>query len=102
MRVLSDKGIQFRTFPVIPRKRVKFDEDVPVIYTEFGSNNEVFKCQGGFFTHNTYRLLDFFVSYWFEIASKNWMQKVGSKYPKKLTGLKHRCERCKILNILTI
>jgi hypothetical protein len=31
-------------------------------------------------------LLDFFVSYWFEIASKDWMQKFGSKYPKKLYG----------------
>jgi hypothetical protein len=85
MKALSDKGIQFRTFPVVPRKRIKFHEDTPVVVKEFGSGDEVFKCQGGYFTHNTYRLLDFFVSYWFEIASRNWMQNHGSKYPNKFS-----------------
>jgi len=86
MRALSDKAIQFRTFPVVPRKRVKFDQDETVTFTEFDSSNILFQCQGGFFTHNSYRLLDFFVSYWFDVVCKNWTKTFGGKYPDKVTG----------------
>ncbi|MGV7223233.1 MAG: hypothetical protein ACQ9MH_17100 [Nitrospinales bacterium] len=86
MRILTDKAIQFRTFPVVPRKRVKFNPDTAVEVTEFGSNNVVFKCLGGYFTHNSYRLFDYFVSHWFEIAHKNWLSKYGDKYPSNFFG----------------
>lgn len=86
MRILTDKGIQFRTFPVVPRKRIKYDEDTPVVFKEFGSSNEVFKCLGGYFTHNSYRLLDYFVSHWFEIACRKWTAKYGGKYPSNFFG----------------
>ena len=86
MKPLTDKAIQFRTFPVVPRKRVKFNPDTAVEVTEFGSDNVVFKCLGGYFTHNSYRLLDYFVSHWFEIARKNWLSKYGDKYPSNFFG----------------
>ena len=70
MRTLSDKAIQFRTYPVISRKRIKYDPETPVEFTEFESTVPAFKCLGGYFSHNTYRLLDYFTSHWFEIASR--------------------------------
>jgi hypothetical protein len=85
MRALSDKAIQFRTFPVIPRKRVKFDQNETVNFTEFNSKNILFQCEGGFFTHNSYRLLDYFTSYWFEVVCINWTKNFGGKFPDKIT-----------------
>ena len=84
MKILSDKAIQFRTYPVVPRKRVTFDEDSPVDYRSFGSKVPVFKCLGGYFTHHTYNLVDFFVSYWFEIFNRRWMEVFGGNFPKKI------------------
>ena len=84
MRILSDKAIQFRTYPVVPRKRVTFDEDTPVDYMSFGSDAPVFKCLGGYFTHYTYNLLDFFVSYWSEIFNRKWVEMFGGNFPKKI------------------
>jgi len=84
MRTLSDKAIQFRTYPVVPRKRIKFDEDTPVDYQSFGSDATVYRCLGGYFTHHTYNLLDYFVSYWFEIFNRKWMEKFGGSFPKKI------------------
>jgi len=84
MKILSDKAIQFRTYPVIPRKRVTFDEDISVDYMSFGSDAPVFKCLGGYFTHYTYNLLDFFTSYWFEIFNRKWMEMYDGNFPKKI------------------
>jgi hypothetical protein len=84
MRILSDKAIQFRTYPVVPRKRVTFDEDTPVDYMSFGSDAPVFKCLGGYFTHHTYNVLDFFVSYWSEIFNRKWVEMFGGNFPKKI------------------
>ncbi|WP_155303619.1 hypothetical protein [Desulfosarcina widdelii] len=95
MKVLGDKGIMFRTYPVVPRKRVKFDPDIPVEFTEFGSGIPTFQCLGGYFTHHSYRLLDFFVSHWFEIARRNWTLKFGGQYPSKLSG--DNLEKLKLL-----
>ena len=86
MKALTDKAVQFRTYPVIPRKRVKFDPDIAVEIDEYGSENTAFKCLGGFFTHNSYCLLDFFVSHWFEIARRNWTTKFGGQYPTDFFG----------------
>lgn len=86
MRPLTDKAIQFRTFPVVPKKRVKFDPFTAVEVTEFGSDNAAFKILGGYFTHNSYRLFDYFVSHWFEIASKKWIDKYGDSYPSNFLG----------------
>jgi len=84
MRVVTDKGIHFRTFPVIPRKRVKFDPEETIEYSLFGSDEVVFKCKGGYLTHHSYNLLDYFTSHWFKTAAKKWAIKFGEKYPKKL------------------
>jgi hypothetical protein len=84
MRILSDKAIQFRTYPVVPRKRVAFDEDTLVNFMSFGSDAPVFKCLGGYFTHYTYNLLDFFVSSWFEIFNRKWTEMFGGNFPKKI------------------
>ena len=86
MKALADKGIMFRTFPVVPRKRVKFDPGVPVEFFEFGSSNPVFQCLGGYFTHHSYRLLDYFVSHWFEVARRSWTVKFGGQYPQRFFG----------------
>ena len=86
LKTLTDKAIQFRTFPVVPRKRVKYDPGTAVEVAEFGSDNLVFSCLGGYFTHNSYRLLDYFVSHWFEIASHKWTAKYGDKYPSNFFG----------------
>ena len=64
----------------MPRKRIKFDPDVTVEFTEFGSGNPVFKCRGGYFTHKSYRLMDYFVSHWFEVVCQNWTTKIGGQY----------------------
>jgi hypothetical protein len=66
----------------MPRKRVKFNENTPVIQSSFGSDDEIFCCTGGYFSHHSYNLLDFFVSCWFEIFNKKWKQKYGSGCPK--------------------
>jgi len=84
MRVLTDKAIHFRTFPVIPRKRVKFDQEKTIEHTLFGLDDIVFKCRGGYFTHKSYCLLDYFVSCWFEIVAKKWSTEFGEKYPKRV------------------
>jgi len=86
LRALTDKAIQFRTFPVVPRKRVKFDPNTAVEVTEFGSDNLVYSCLGGYFTHDSYRLLDYFVSHWFEIARNKWTAEHGDKYPSNFFG----------------
>lgn len=101
MRALTDKGIMFRTFPVVPRKRVKFDPEVAVVFSEFGSENAAFQCRGGYFTHHSYRVLDYFVSHWFEIARRNWTAKFGGQYPTKYFGdsLKNLTELTPILNM---
>jgi hypothetical protein len=96
VRALTDKAIQFRTFPVFPRKRVKFDPDVTIEFAEFGSGVPAFQCCGGYFTHHSYRLLDYFVSHWFEIVRRNWAAKFGSQYPTKFFG-----DSLKSLTILT-
>jgi hypothetical protein len=82
VRTLSDKGILFRTFPVISRKRIKYDAETPVEFTEYGSTVPAFKCLGGYFSHNTYRLLDYFTSHWFEISNRRWTEEYGGTYPK--------------------
>ena len=86
MRTLSDKAIQFRTYPVIPRKRIKYDTETPVEFNEFESTVPAFKCLGGYFSHNTYRLLDYFTSHWFEIASRKWTEEFGGNIPKAFAG----------------
>jgi hypothetical protein len=86
VRHIADRGILWRTFPVMPRKRVKFDPETPVEFTLFQSNEVVFRCLGGFFTHNSYNLLDWFASYWLEIASRKWRDKFGEDYPKTFKG----------------
>ena len=101
MKVLADKGIMFRTFPVVPRKRVKFDPAVAVVFSEFGSENPAFQCRGGYFTHHSYRLMDYFVSHWSEIARRNWTAKFGGQYPTKFFGdsLKNLTELSPILKM---
>ena len=84
MRSLTDKAIQYRTFPVVPRKRVSFDENAPVITSLFESDTPIFKCQGGYFTHHTYNLLDFFVSDWFKTFNGKWRMKYGSNFSNKI------------------
>ena len=81
MKSISDRGILWRTFPVFPRKRVRFNPDVPADFTLFESNEPIFKCLGGYFTHNSYNLLDSFVSYWSELAGRQWLEKFGQNYP---------------------
>jgi hypothetical protein len=81
MRALTDKAIQFRTFPVMPRRRVMFDANVPVILTSFESKDPVFKLMGGYFTRHSYNLLDYFVSRWADIATAKWKQQFGTNYP---------------------
>ena len=70
MRTLTDKALSFRTFPVVPRKRVKFESDIPAEFTAFGSKQSLFECLGGYFTHHSFNLMDFFVSYWAGIAEQ--------------------------------
>lgn len=81
MKTLTDRGILWRTFPVIPRKRVRFDSTAPVEFSLFESDDPVFKCLGGYFTHNTYNLFDWFVSYWHNIAVKKWVESFRQDYP---------------------
>jgi hypothetical protein len=81
MTPLTDRGMLWRTFPVIPRKRVNFDPELPVEFTLFNRSDVVFKCQGGYFTHNSYNLLDLFSSYWREICAREWMRAFGETYP---------------------
>ena len=81
MKNLTDRGILWRTFPVIPRKRIKYDPKVPVEFSLFGSNDPVFKCLGGYFTHNSYNLFDWFVSYWHDIAVKKWVELFREDHP---------------------
>jgi len=88
LRNLTDKAIQFRTFPVVPRKRVKFNPDTAFEVAEFGSDNSIFKCLVGYFTHNSYRLIDYFISHWFEIARKKWIDNYGDNYPSNFFGSK--------------
>ena len=96
--MLSDKAIQFRTYPVIPRKRIKYDPETPVEFTDFKSSVPSFKCLGGYFSYNTYRLLDYFTSHWFEIASRQWTEEFGGNIPKALAG--HDLDRLKLLSPL--
>ena len=84
MRLLTDKAIQYRTYPVVPRKRVAFDEGTPVVVSLFESDSPIFKCQGGYFSHHSYNLLDFFVSAWFKIFSDKWREMFGGNFPKKI------------------
>lgn len=84
MKILSEKAIHFRTYPVIPRKRITFDEGAPVKKSLFESDTPIFKCQGGYFTHYTYNLLDFFVSYWFEIFNGKWRIGFGGNFRRKI------------------
>ena len=81
MKILTDRGILWRTFPVIPRKRIKYDPTVPVEFCLFESNDPVFKCLGGYFTHNSYNLFDWFISYWHEIGVKKWIELFREDYP---------------------
>jgi len=98
VRTLSDKAIQFRTYPVIPRRRIKYDPETPVEFTEFESAVPAFKCMGGYFSHNTYRLLDYFTSRWFEIANRQWTEEYGGNIPKAFAG--HDLDRLKTLSPL--
>ena len=98
MRTLSDKAIQFRTYPVIPRKRIKYDPETPIEFTNFEMDVPAFKCLGGYFTHNTYRLLDYFTSHWFEIASRKWTEEFGGNIPRAFAG--NDLERLKTLSPL--
>jgi hypothetical protein len=66
---------------VIPRRRVRFDPGVQVEFSLFGSNDPVFKCLGGYFTHNSYNLFDWFVSYWHDLAVKKWVELFREDYP---------------------
>ena len=84
MRLLTDKAIQYRTYPVVPRKRVTFDEVTPVVVCLFESDWPIFKCEKGYFTHYSYDLLDFFVSYWCEIFNGKWREMFGGNFPKKI------------------
>lgn len=86
MKALTDKAILFRTFPIVPRKRVKFDPDVAVEFSEFGSGIPAFKCCGGYLTHHSYNLLDYFVSHWAETARRNWIAKFGGQYPDSFSN----------------
>jgi hypothetical protein len=81
MTPLTDRGILWRTFPVIPRKRLKFDPEIPAEFSLFNRSDVVFKCKGGYFTHNSYNLLDWFSSYWREICARQWMRRLGETYP---------------------
>ena len=81
MKTLTDRGILWRTFPVVPRKKVRFDPAVVVKFSLFESNDPVFKCLGGYFTHNTYNLFDWFVSYWHSLAVKKWVELFREDYP---------------------
>lgn len=92
MKTLTDRGILWRTFRVIPRKRVKFNPDVPADFTLFNSSEPVFKCLGGYFTHNSYNLMDWFVTRWDEIAGKLWLQKFRQDRP---TALKSEIDQLK-------
>lgn len=84
MRSLTDKAIQFRTYPVVPRKRVSFDKSKALIQPLFESDSPIFKCLGGYFTHHTYNLLDFFVSRWLEIFNGKWRVMYGSNFSNKI------------------
>jgi hypothetical protein len=95
MKTLTDRGILWRTFPVIPRKRLKFNPEIPIEFPLFGSSEPVFKCLGGYFTHNSYNLLDWFVSRWDEIVGKLWLQRFREDRPSALK------QRVKNLSILT-
>ena len=86
MKALTDKAILFRTFPISPRKRVKYDPDETVEFSEFGSGIPAFKYLGGYFTHHSYNLLDYFVSHWFETVRRNWTAKFGSHYPDNFSN----------------
>lgn len=79
----------WRTFPVVPRKRVKFDPEKSTDFPLFESSDPVFRCLGGFFTHNSYNLLDWFVSYWNQIVARLWVQKFREDRPN---ALKQRLE----------
>lgn len=92
MITLTDRGILWRTFPVIPRKRVKFDSNIPTEFPLFGSKDPVFKCMGAYFTHNSYNLLDWIVTYWGEMATRQWLQKFRQDRP---TVLKDQIDRLK-------
>ena len=92
MKTLTDRGILWRTFPVIPRKRVRFDPNIPTEFPLFGSKDPVFKCMGGYFTHNSYNLLDWIVTYWGEMATRQWLQKFRQDRP---TVLKDQIDRLK-------
>lgn len=81
MKTLTDRGILWRTFPVVSRKRVKYDPKIPVEFPLFGSNGPVFKCLGGYFSHNSYNLFDFFVSYWHELAVRKWLELFREDHP---------------------
>ena len=85
MRPITDKAFLFRTFPVDPRRRVKFDPDVPVRFTLYQSEQTVCEILGGYNTSNSYNLMDYFVSRWFEIASSKWSQITGTSYPKRFS-----------------
>jgi hypothetical protein len=98
VRTLSDKAIQFRTYPVIPRKRIKYDTETPVEFTEFESTVPAFKCLGGYFSHNTYRLIDYFTSHWFEITSRRWTEEFGGNIPRTFAG--YDLDRLKTLSPL--
>jgi hypothetical protein len=84
MKTLTDRGILWRTFPVMPRKRVKFNPEKPVEFTLFECIDPVFKCLGGYFTHNTYNFLDWIVSYWNEMAARDWIQRFRQDRPGAL------------------
>ena len=84
MKILADRGILWRTFPVLPRKRLKFDPDRPVEFTLFERSEPVFKCLGGYFTHHTYNFLDWAVSLWEEKAERDWIQRFKQDRPNSL------------------
>jgi hypothetical protein len=85
MKLLTDKALCFRTFPVVPRKRVKFEPDVPVEFSAFGSKQPLFECLGAYFTHHSFNLIDFFISRWAEIAEhKMAIMGQGSQIEKAL------------------
>jgi hypothetical protein len=86
MKTLTDKAFSYRTYPVAPRKRVKFDLSAPVEYSTLGSDQPVFRCQGGYLSHHSYNLMDFFVSRWAHIISEKLERINGYQHSKSLSA----------------
>jgi len=80
LKTLTDKGINYSTFPTRDGKRFGNNSTVLSEFKLF--NSIVVVCQVyGIFDHNTHRLLDFIISYWAEIVKRNWLQDFNESYP---------------------